>query len=242
MKQHGVMTVEIGAQSFNDNVLKNAGRSHTAADTAECIRRLQKHGFTTGLHLMAGLPGDDRNGFVRSLEQTLALGPDMVRIHPLIVFDHTELANRYRQGHYTPLALDEAVDLCVLAWETLIPHGISIIRFGLQPTPEMSRPGAYLAGPLHPSFGSLVYGRIYLTYTQRLLDTLPNLTGALRFEIAQADASHFRGPGNANLSALKALYPDTSITIEIVPTTKRGHLAVTTETGVSRLVTIPGMN
>ncbi len=242
LKQRGVRTVEIGAQSFNDDVLRAVGRSHTASDTKDALLRLQKHGFTTGVHLMAGLPQDDREGFLRSLEQTILLRPDLARIHPLIVFNDTPLAGLYQQGRYTPLELDEAVEYCVLAWERLAPQGISIIRFGLQTTPEMNRPGAYLAGPLHPALGSLVYGRLYWIYTRGLLESMIPLGPKVRFELSDADAAHFRGHKNANLSALKTLYPGVDFTIDALSDRPRGRLTAVTVEGLTRSVTIPGIH
>lgn len=241
LKKHGVQTVEIGAQSFDDRVLKSVNRSHDAAATTKAVLLLKSHGFQTGLHLMAGLPGDNREGYIRSLACTVALKPDMVRIHPVLVFNHTALADEYRQGRYQPLGLAEAVDLCVLAWEMLTPEGISIIRMGLQTTQEMSRAGAVLAGPMHPAFGSLVYCALYYKNTLKLLKGIPQNVRQLRFDISEQESSHFRGQKSENIARLKELYPNAQILIKTAPATARGRIAVQTDTGKSMSVSIPGM-
>ena len=47
---------------------------------------------------MAGLPQDSKEGFVYSLDKTVELKPDTVRINPVIVFKGTALAEELRKG------------------------------------------------------------------------------------------------------------------------------------------------
>ena len=63
MKRFGVTTVEIGAQSMVDEVLKLSNRGHGASDVSAAMEMLKERGFKTGIHLMAGLPGDSQSGF-----------------------------------------------------------------------------------------------------------------------------------------------------------------------------------
>ena len=95
LKKYNVATVEIGAESFVDDVLRYAGRGHCAADTEKAVMMLKKYGFKTGLHLMAGLPGDTAEGFDYSLDRTIELSPDTARIHPVLVFAGTALAEEF---------------------------------------------------------------------------------------------------------------------------------------------------
>jgi len=237
----GVRTVEIGAQSFNDEVLRFARRGHDAQATVRAMKLLKAHGFKTGLHLMAGLPHDTKESFRETLARTVELRPDTARIHPVLVFKDTPLADEFREGRYQPLGLDEAVDWCRLAWETLAPAGIRIIRFGLQMTPEMSKEGAVLAGPLHPSFGSLVYSAIFYSATLKLLGDIPKHTRTLHFCVAKRDLSHFRGLSNQNAEAIKTLYPDAQIVIDSVHEVLPGHISLSIETGESFSLDIPGL-
>lgn len=241
LRSRGVRTIEIGAQSFNDEVLSSARRGHDARSTIRAMKLLKEHGFTTGLHLMAGLPQDTRDRYMETLACTVSLKPDTVRIHPVLVFKDTPLADEFREGRYRPLSLDEAVELCRLAWETLTPAGIRIIRFGLQMTPEMSKEGAVLAGPIHPSFGALVHSAVFYSATMKLFKDIPKQTRALRFLVRKRDLSYFRGVGNKNIESIKKLYPDAEIVIDSVPNTRPGRLFVATEAGESFSVDIPGV-
>ncbi len=241
LKARGVGTIELGAQSFNDEALKNTGRGHDAEATVRAVRQIKTHGFKTGLHLMAGLPCDSRESFLQSLAQTVELRPDTARIHPVLVFADTPLADDYRLGRYQPLSLHEAVFWCLLAWETLAPAGIRIIRFGLQVTPDMNREGAIVAGPIHPAFGSLVYSAVYYSCTLKLLADIPNLSGNLRFTIDPRDLSNFRGHKNRNMDAIKKLYPDAHIIVESAHSGIQGQITLNIETGETFSLTIPGI-
>ena len=241
LRASGVRTIEIGAQSFNDDVLHSANRGHDGKATIRAMQLLKAHGFKTGLHLMAGLPGDTPKSFMETLERVVELLPDTARIHPVLVFKDTPLACEYRLGRYQPLTLPEAVKWCHLAWEALTPAGIQIIRFGLQMTSEMRQEGAVLAGPLHPAFGALVYSEIFFSYTQKLLREVPKYTRELRFHVANRDLSNFRGLGNKNVESIKKLYPDAQIVIDSVREGQPGHLTIDIETGQSISFDIPGI-
>jgi len=214
LRSWGVQTVEIGAQSLNDEVLRLAGRGHDAAATVKAMKLLQEHHFQTGLHLMAGLPGDSRFGFYQTLLQAAELKPDTARIHPVLVLQNTRLFEKFQAGHYHPLSLEEAVDWCRLSWDVLTPAGIRIIRFGLQISQEMCKNGAVPAGPLHPSFGSLVYSSIFYSATLNLLNKIRDPDGELRFCVARHDISNFRGYQNSNINSIKKLYPRVRIVID----------------------------
>lgn len=242
LKKYNVATVEIGTQSFIDDVLQFARRGHNATDTVNAVTLLKEGDFQTSLHLMAGLPHDTKAGFVYSLEKTIELKPDMVRIHPVVVFSGTALATEFTRGNYQPLQLPEAVSLCALAWEKLSAAGIRVIRSGLQWTKEMETDGAVLAGPLHPAFGSLVLAAVYYDRTRKLLERLPTETREIRFQLHNQDVSSFRGWQSGNISAIKKLYPQATIKVITAPEQKRGLISVATDQGYTSTTAISGIN
>jgi histone acetyltransferase (RNA polymerase elongator complex component) len=241
LKKYNVSTVEIGAQSFNDEVLRFARRGHDATATVLAIKTLKDHGFHTGLHLMAGLPKDTPDGFINSISKAIELMPETVRLHPLIVLDGTALAEEYRLGKYKPLELAEATDLCCLAWEKLSAAGIRVIRIGLQVTEAMEKGGTILAGPFHPAFGSLVLSSIFYNHTIKLLASIPQDTKELRFNLSGQDMSSFRGMANMNIAAIKKLYPHANLIVESISGQTRGEISVATDSGKSFNLKIPGI-
>ncbi len=199
---NGVRTVEIGAESMDDGILDRAGRGHTAADVVRAMAFLRRGGFETGIHLMAGLPGDTPERFAASVGRVVDLRPDMVRIHPTIVFAETELAGMHERGEYEPLSLEEAVRRCADAVLRFEAAGIRVVRLGLQATEALERPGAVLAGPFHPSFGAVVEAEIFRRMASSLLAARGGGDFAA-FRVSARDVSSFRGIRNANIRLLK---------------------------------------
>lgn len=210
LKAHGVATVEIGAQSMDDRVLKMSFRGHTSADVRGAVVRLKSGGFETGIHLMAGLPGDSPAGFRKTVEAIIELRPDTVRLHPTLVFEDTALAGMYRRGEYTPLSTEEAVELCKYALVRFAKAGIPVIRLGLQTTEEMAAAGSILAGPHHPAFRSLVDGALFCDMALDLA-TIATEGGKpemapLTFLMSPNDLSSFLGLKRTNFAKLKERY------------------------------------
>jgi histone acetyltransferase (RNA polymerase elongator complex component) len=235
LKESGVFTVEIGAQSFDDEVLLRAKRGHTAADNIRAIQLLKGKGFTTGIHLMAGLPGDSTESFAETVKKTIELRPDTVRIHPTIVLRDTVLAQDVREGRYRPLSLAEATDICKEALKELTKAGIPVIRLGLQTTKELEEPGAVVAGPFHPAFKSIVEGSLFLEMAERLLYRFAGSRENIRFLVALGDISNFQGMQRKNIAILEEGFGLQKIRVETDPLLERGSLAVTD--GQLRLVT-----
>lgn len=158
LKRYGVATVELGAQSMSDEVLKASGRGHTARHTAQAVTMLKGAGLGVGLQFMPGLPADTRDSVIRTTEEVIRLKPDFVRVYPTLVFKKTPLYRMYLNGSYAPWTLEEMVEVCGQVHGLMKDAGIPIVRMGLQPTEELER--NLVAGPYHPSFRQLVEGRL----------------------------------------------------------------------------------
>jgi histone acetyltransferase (RNA polymerase elongator complex component) len=224
LKRCGVRIVEIGAQSFSDDVLREAGRGHTAGDVEAAVRLLQAQGFQVAVHLMAGLPGDDAERFAYTVDRVIALKPQMVRIHPTLVFMDTALEQAYRSGRYQPLTLDEAVNLCKSAVSRLNEAGIPVIRIGLQMTPEMERSGTVVAGPCHPAFRLIVESSIFLDRAGALLSSGAYRSRDVVFSVCQKQQSAFRGLKNSNIKALQSRFGLAGIRVLADPELPAGTL------------------
>ena len=164
----GVELVELGVQSMNDHVLGAAGRGHVARHTVEAFALLKEGGIKVGAQLMPGLPGDSVGGALDSFRQILALHPDLLRIYPAVVLKGTRLVEMYREGSYSPLSLDEAVQTCKVMLHDAAVAGVPVIRAGLQPTDELTSGGEVVAGPYHPAFRQLAEGERFYDLLQIL--------------------------------------------------------------------------
>jgi len=235
LKKYSVRTVEIGAQSLADEVLRLSRRGHTAADVRQAVQLLRSRGFETGVHLMVGLPGDSPAGFARTVSETIALAPHTVRIHPTLVLAGTDLAAMWGRGDYEPLSMAEAITHCKQALINFAAAGIPVIRLGLQATPALEQAGSIMAGPYHPSFRSRVEEAIFFDLAAHLLNRLNAPGGEVAFSLSSGDVSAFRGPQNRNLAAIKEAFRLPSLTIAVDLHQPRGCLAVTVAGKTERL-------
>jgi len=90
-------SVQIGLQAADAAVLQPLHRSFNQQKMELQLRQLSSAGVTFGLDLIYGLPGDDHNGFCRSLDFALDQQPNQVDIFPLAVLPGTELYRRQPQ-------------------------------------------------------------------------------------------------------------------------------------------------
>ncbi len=167
LREHGVKTVELGAQSFHDHVLSLAQRGHSAADTIRAVSTIKLSGLDAGIQLMPGLPGEKPGQAQESARITRDLHPSCVRVYPAVVLAGTGLAEMYARGEYTPLTIEEAVETASDITGTIEEAGIPVIRIGLHPlSPE--HVSSVMAGPYHPAMGFLVRARM----KRRILDSV----------------------------------------------------------------------
>lgn len=103
----GVNRFSLGAQSFDEHILKTLGRRHAAADTVKAVAILRAAGVENiGLDLIACVPGCTRALWRRTLRQALALEPKHVSVYALTNEEGTRLNRLLGQGK-TALLSDE---------------------------------------------------------------------------------------------------------------------------------------
>ena len=161
LADHKVATIEIGAQSLDDQVLLLSKRGHTAADILAAIQRAKAAGFQVGAQLLPGLPGDTQTKALASVKGVIAAGAEFVRIYPAVVLSGTALADQFNAGQYQPPDLEQGVKNCARMLHLCLQAGIPVIRIGLQAEEGLSVDGAILAGCWHPALGQLVKAQLY---------------------------------------------------------------------------------
>jgi coproporphyrinogen dehydrogenase HemZ len=84
LKNSGITRISINPQSLSDAVLKNIGRSHTAAEVEEAFDLAKQAGFgSVNSDLIVGLPGDTLESFKNTLQGVLNFGASNVTVHSL---------------------------------------------------------------------------------------------------------------------------------------------------------------
>ena len=233
----GVRTIELGAQSFDDQVLSLAERGHTAEIIRQAARKIQSFGFTLGIQLMPGLLGDTWRTIFASLSETIRIKPDLVRIYPVVVLEGTRLGQLYRQGKFTPLPLAEAVRYAAIMKLLFMREGIRVIRTGLQASETLDDGQTILAGPYHPAFGEMADAWLFYLMGSRIFDQIGTSGKSVKLHHAPADASRVRGNKNANTIRWKqkyglkeiVFYGDLSLPGRLVVETKQGKYQMNLE-------------
>lgn len=218
LQSYGVATVELGVQSMNDEVLTLSNRGHTASDTVHAVRLLKKREFTVGVQLMPGLPGDSSVVFMDTIDKIVGLKPHMARLYPALVLKGTKLAQWYQQGRYTPMGLEETVSVCKDACMRLEASGIPVIRIGLMSSPSLLNKGEIIAGPWHPSLGTLVRSAMHIDGVKPCLPE-PGEAKTIIVRAPRRDIPLLKGYKNIGLkhlesitgATIKNILPDDSI-------------------------------
>ena len=219
LRRHRVGIVELGVQSLDDQVLQMSLRGHSAEDAIRSSRLLKNEGMELGIQLMVGLPGQTFAGLRRTTARVIALGPDFVRLYPVLVVAGSGLARRYQRGEYRPLTLSRAV--LQVAWmkKKFTAVGIRVVRMGLQPGPDLEK--SLLAGPYHPAFGELVRSRLMLRQVRKLMAGVGSDARTV-LSIAERDISVFKGIKQANIERLTSLGLSDRFTLQTNPSQRRG--------------------
>lgn len=201
LKEYGVTSIELGAQSMDNSVLELNNRGHKAEDVVNASKRIKEFGFSLGLQMMTGLYGSDFDKDIKTAESFIALKPDTVRIYPTVIMKNTDLADFYNSGKFVPYTLDESVELCsrlILMFER---EGISIIRLGLHYSDSLVDDS--LSDNYHPAFKELCESKIF--YNSFLEQTASLSSKKFDVFINQRSLSKFLGQKKSNIKKLNAL-------------------------------------
>lgn len=158
LRRCGVDVIELGVQSFDEEVLAASGRGHSAACVYESSRLIREYGFTLGIQLMIGLPGDTAEKDIYSAQETVRIAPQLARLYPTVVLPGTRLWTDWQEGRYQAMTEEEAVRRTTAMYRILDEAGINIMRVGLKSSDLLD--GGAAGGTFHPAFRQLVEGRI----------------------------------------------------------------------------------
>jgi oxygen-independent coproporphyrinogen-3 oxidase len=130
----GVTRLSLGVQSLDDAVLRRLGRTHTAADARAAFAAARAAGFDDlNVDLIFACPGQDLAGWIRTLDEALAWGPDHLSAYALTLEPRTPFGRR------PPTGLPEE-DLQVAQFEALVAaaHRAGLERYEVS---NFARPG-----------------------------------------------------------------------------------------------------
>lgn len=206
LKKYRVGIVELGVQSMDEDVLKLCNRGHTSGDVIEAVRMLKSYGFSVGVQMMVGLPGDTREKALKTAGELISLKPDIARIYPALVIKNTYMEEMYLKGDYRPLTLEAAVEESKQLLMLFERNGVNVIRIGLQPTENILLGKDVAAGPFHPSMRHLVESLVYRDMIAYLLGKTAEKHQNVTIKVNPRNISELVGHKKSNIGFIKGKF------------------------------------
>ena len=86
IRDHGATRISVNPQTMHDETLIRIGRKHTTAQTEAAYALARKIGFHhINMDLIAGLPGENLDMFLQTLDWSRALAPESLTVHTLSI-------------------------------------------------------------------------------------------------------------------------------------------------------------
>ena len=156
LKHYEVDTIELGVQSFDDDVLKKSNRGHDSSIVYKSSALIKEFEFELGLQLMIGLPGDTPEKSTYSAHELVKIKPSIARLYPTIIIENTALHDMFISGEYNTPTLNEYISTTKSMYRIISAAGINIIRVGLRSADLVKKAGVNF----HPAFRQLVESEI----------------------------------------------------------------------------------
>ena len=201
LKSYCVTSIELGAQSMDNDVLFVNRRGHTAQDVINASQLIKEYGFSLGLQMMTGLYKSSYEKDIYTAKQFIKLRPDTVRIYPTITMKNTYLAELYDKGEFIPDSIEDSIEVCSRLINMFTEVNINIIRLGLHYSESLIQNS--LGNNYHPAFKELCENRIFYN---KFLEKVNGLNSKeVIVYINEKSLSKFLGQKKSNLNKFNEL-------------------------------------
>lgn len=118
--------VEIGLQSINEDSAKYIRRGYDIKIFNKTFNNLRELGIKTVVHIIFGIPGEDREDMMKTVDYVSRLRPWGVKLHLLHVIRNTDLEKAYLEEGFPLFEKEEYVNTICDSLERL--HGDIVIH------------------------------------------------------------------------------------------------------------------
>jgi hypothetical protein len=115
------LSVELGLQSVHEDSLRFLNRNHNYSCFLDTFLKLRKLHIDVVVHLIVGIPGEDRNRIMETIKEMNRLKPAGIKFHLMHVLRDTPLEHLYRGKKIRLMSQNEYIDLMVDILEHLDP-------------------------------------------------------------------------------------------------------------------------
>jgi oxygen-independent coproporphyrinogen-3 oxidase len=124
LRQMGVNRLNIGIQSFDEDILRFLDRRHTREQAIHSIEQARAAGFDNiGLDFMYGIPDQSLFSWKGALSQALSFHPEHLSCYQLSLEDDTPLGRKHQNNEFALPGEDEQADLFMMTSDILTDAG-----------------------------------------------------------------------------------------------------------------------
>ena len=109
-KEQYYVYVELGFQTANENVANKFNRGYSNEEFVKAVNLLNKYNIDIVTHIMVGLPYEEENDILDTVNFINNLNIMGVKIHSTYIIKDTALETLYKEGNYTPISLEYYVN------------------------------------------------------------------------------------------------------------------------------------
>lgn len=138
LNKKALVTIEYGVESTSDITLKRINRGHDYECAVQAIQKTASRGIPVVVHLILGLPGEDRDQMLLHARNLSCLPITGLKLHQLQLVKGTMMAHEYTQcpQEFRLLTAEEYIDLVIDFLELLNPS-IHVERYISQSPKEL---------------------------------------------------------------------------------------------------------
>lgn len=114
--------IEYGLQTIHDKTLQFINRGHDFDAFLKAYDISKSLGLNVCVHVILGLPGENRSDMLKTAEKLAQLRVDGVKIHMLCALKDTQLSKMYQDGEVSFISEDEYIDTVCDFLEILPPE------------------------------------------------------------------------------------------------------------------------
>ena len=118
------LTVELGLQTVHDITAEKINRCHTYADFLNGYQKLHSRGINVCVHIINGLPGEDREMMLETVRRISQLDLHSIKIHLLHIIRGTAIAAQLEAGEFEPMSYDDYINIVCDQLELLSPETV----------------------------------------------------------------------------------------------------------------------
>ena len=126
-RERTFLWVELGLQTAREETADAFNRCYKNADFEDAMRNLSSRGIKTVIHLILGLPGEDKQQVLSSAEYVSSFRPFGVKLHMLHLMEGTAMGEQYKKTPFPLPGKDEYVSLVCDILERM-PEEITVHR------------------------------------------------------------------------------------------------------------------